>query len=158
MKHRDIVLGLVVLGLVIAGVFWGRARSTLPSAGDDSLPDVTLADTSVDAGDVRFTFSIAQRPPVAMAKTRIRVRAESAGAPVVLDGGRIVFEMTMPMGDHRYSLVPGEGGWQEAEVVLPLCKSGKRRWHATIEGAVAGRPRTARVRLDLTPPGSAPAR
>ena len=61
----------------------------------------------------------------------------------------------MPMGDHRYSLVPAADGWQEAEVVLPLCPSGKRRWFATVEGTVAGQPRTARFRLDLTPPGEA---
>jgi hypothetical protein len=174
-KYRDIVLGLVVLTLLAAGLIWARSRSAASGAlpagqtvsgpaaaargfDDDALPDVSVTDASVDFGDVRFTFSIAQRPPVAMAKTRIRVRAESAGSPVVLDGGRITFEMTMPMGDHRYLLVPGEGSWQEAEVVLPLCPSGKRRWYATVEGTVAGRTRTARFRLDLTPPGSAPAR
>jgi hypothetical protein len=31
----------------------------------------------------------------------------------------VSFEMTMPMGDHRYALVPGEEGWLEAAVVLP---------------------------------------
>ena len=169
------MLGLVVLALLAAGAIWARSRSAAPGTSlagqtvpgsapaargfdDDALPDVSVTDAAVDAGDVRFTFSIAQRPPVAMAKVRIRVRAEKGGSPALLEGGRIMFEMTMPMGDHRYSLVPGEGGWQEAEVVLPLCKSGKRRWYATVEGAVAGRPRTARFRLDLTPPGLAPAR
>ena len=58
----------------------------------------------------------------------------SGGAPVAARGGRVSFEMTMPMGDHRYSLVPRADGWQEAEVVLPLCPSGKRRWFATVEG------------------------
>jgi hypothetical protein len=96
---------------------------------------------------------VTPNPPVAFAKTRVRVRAEVGGAPVVLDGGRVSFEMSMPMGDHRYVLVPGEDGWQEADVVLPLCPSGKRRWFATVEGTVAGRPRTARFRLDLEPPG-----
>ncbi len=71
--------------------------------------------------------------------------------------GRISFEMTMPMGDHRYSLVPAADGWQEAEVVLPVCGSGHRRWFATFEGTVAGQPRTARFLLDLTPPSSPPA-
>jgi len=71
---------------------------------------------------------------------------------MALEGGRISFEMTMPMGDHRYSLVPGDDGWQEAEVTLPRCMSGKRRWYATVEGTVAGRPRSARFRLDLSAP------
>jgi hypothetical protein len=50
---------------------------------------------------------------------RVLVRAEAGGSPVVLEGGRVSFEMSMPMGDHRYSLVPGADGWQEAAVVLP---------------------------------------
>jgi hypothetical protein len=157
---RSTLLGLVVLGLVVAGVFWVRFRpmssgaaSARQEASDEAIPDATFADATADAGDVRITLSIAQRPPVALAKTRVRVRAESGGSPVVLDAGGISFQMTMPMGDHRYTLVSGEDGWQEAEVVLPLCQSGKRRWYATVEGAVAGRPRTARFRLDLNPPG-----
>ena len=83
---------------------------------------MTLADGSVDAGEVRITLSLRSltpQPPVAFAKMRVRVRAESGAAPVVLEGGRVSFEMTMPMGDHRYSLVPGEEGWLEAAVVLP---------------------------------------
>ena len=166
MKNRDIVAGLVVLGLLAAGVFWARPPS--PSAGrlpaasagqassDAAIPDVTLADGAVDGGDVRITLSITPKPPVAFAKTRIRVRAESRGSAVAFEGGMISFEMTMPMGDHRYSLVAGESGWQEAEVVLPLCPSGKRRWYATVEGTAAGRPRTARFRFDLASPGPAP--
>ena len=116
------------------------------------MPDVTLADGSVDAGDVRITLSLTPQPPIAFAKMRVRVRAESGGTPVTLEGGRVSFEMTMPMGDHRYSLVPADQGWQTAEAVLPLCPSGKRRWFATVEGTVAGRPRTARFRLDLAAP------
>jgi len=122
--------------------------------GDDALPDVTLADGSADAGEgVRITLSLNPQPPVAFAKTKVRVRVEAGGSPVRLDAGRISFEMTMPMGDHRYSLVPGTDGWQEAEVILPRCMSGKRRWYATVEGMVGGQPRTARFRFDLAPPG-----
>jgi hypothetical protein len=76
---------------------------------------------------------------------------------VPLEAGRISFEMSMPMGDHRYSLVPAADGWQEAEAVLPLCGSGNRRWFATVEGTVAGRPISARFQLDLTPPEDGPA-
>ncbi len=168
MKSSSTFVGLLVLALVTGGVFWARSRSAAPqmtpagaatsapvtsaAADDASLPDATLADATATAGDVRITLSLMPQPPVAFGKMRVRVSADAHGAPVVLDGGVIFFEMKMPMGDHRYSLVPGDGGRQEAEVVLPLCPSGNRRWYATVEGTVAGRPVTARFRLDLTPP------
>jgi len=174
MNSRSTLLGLVVLALVAAGVYWVRLRPPSPSAAhsptasagqapsasaplgqspsDETMPDVTLADGSVDAGDVRITLSLTPQPPVAFAKMRVRVRADTDGTPVTLEGGRVSFEMTMPMGDHRYSLVSAVGGWQEAEVTLPLCPSGKRRWYATVEGTVGGRPRMARFRLDLAVP------
>jgi hypothetical protein len=169
MRHREVIVGLAVLALVVAGGWWARSPPLLapeaPSPGsapmasarqaesDDALPDVTLVDGSADAGEgVRITLSLTPQPPVAFAKMRVRVRAESGGDPVAIEGGRVSFEMTMPMGDHRYSLIPADQGWQTAEVVLPLCPSGKRRWNATVEGTVAGRPRTARFRLDLAPP------
>jgi len=176
MRRNSTLIGIVVLGVVAAGVWWARppspavghlppasarqAPSMSPTAsarqaeGDDALPDVTLADGSADAGEgVRITLSLNPQPPVAFAKTKVRVRVEAGGSPVRLDAGRISFEMTMPMGDHRYSLVPGTDGWQEAEVILPRCMSGKRRWYATVEGMVGGQPRTARFRFDLAPPG-----
>jgi len=170
MRSTSTLIGLLVLGLVAAGVLWVRSRSphvpdqpassatqavasSAASLDDEALPDVTLASAAVDAGNVRITLSLTPNPPVGLAKTRVRVQAESGGSPVALEGGRVTFEMTMPMGDHRYSLVAGQDGWQEAEVILPRCMSGKRRWFATVEGTVAGRPRTARFRLDLTPPG-----
>jgi hypothetical protein len=128
------------------------------------MPDVTVADGVVDLGDVRITLSVIPRPPVALHKNRFRVRVEStsreaaadkpAGAPRALEGGRISFEMTMPMGEHRYTLARGSGGWQEAEVVLPFCASGNPRWYALVEGGVAGRPVAARFRVDLTKPSA----
>ena len=90
-----------------------------PAADDEALPDVTLADGSADIGGVRITLSVSPNPPVAFATTRVRVRAEANGSPVAIENGRVSFEMVMPMGDHRYSLVSGEDGWQEAAVVLP---------------------------------------
>ena len=79
---------------------------------------------------------------------------EVAGRPATLEAGRIWFEMTMPMGDHRYTLVADPQGAQVADVTLPTCQSGKRRWFATVEGAVDGQRVTARFRLDLAPPQS----
>ena len=170
MKLRETLLGLVVLAAVLGGVFWARGRSqagdatggTAPArrvidpATEAALPDVTLADASVDLGDVRIVLSVAPRPTFGFAKNRFRVRAESDAGPVALDEGRISFEMSMPMGDHRYTLVPGAEGWQEAEAVLPLCGSGKRRWYATVVGTVSGKARTALFRLDLAKPEAAP--
>ena len=178
MKLNSTLIGVVVLALVATGVFWVRSRTATavrvpvgqtdpaqasraapgpgtvpPVSSDEGLPDVTLAAGTVDAGGVRISLSLFPKPPVAFARTRVRVRAESGGSPVALEGGRVTFEMTMPMGDHRYSLVGGQDGWQEAEVILPRCVSGNRRWYATVEGIVAGRPRTARFGLDLEPPG-----
>ncbi|MBK6404738.1 MAG: hypothetical protein IPF66_06710 [Holophagales bacterium] len=171
MKLRETLLGLVVLALIAGGVIWARmrVRGNEPGAGDAApgrrvidplteaaMPDVTLADGSVDLGDVRLVLSVAPRPILAFTKNRFRVRAEANSGPVALEAGRISFEMSMPMGDHRYTLAPGADGWHEAEAVLPLCKSGKRRWFATVVGTASGKPRTALFRLDLTPPGDAP--
>ncbi len=168
MKLRDTLLGLLVVAALAGGVWWVRARGhagksasgdqaparlTIDPATEAAMPDVTLADGSVDLGDVRVVLSVAPRPAFGFAKNRFRVRAEKDAGPVTLEEGRISFEMTMPMGDHRYTLVPGTEGWQEAEVVLPLCKSGKRRWYATVEGTTAGKPRTARFRIDLAQAG-----
>jgi len=173
MKFNSTLIGVVVLALVATGVLWVRSRTadtgsvpadqTAPASaaqgarahasGDEALPDVTLADGSVSSGDVRITLSLAPQPPVAFAKIRVRVRTEVNGSPAALEGGTISFEMTMPMGNHRYSLVAGEHGWHEADVILPRCMSGNRRWYATVEGTAAGRPRMARFRLDLEPPG-----
>jgi hypothetical protein len=58
------------------------------------------------------------------------------------------------MGEHRYALVGAAGGWQEANVVLPMCPSGKRRWYVTVEGTVAGRRVKAAARFDLASPSS----
>ncbi len=133
----------------VTAVARARAASPMPTS-----PVLTARSTW---RDVRVTLSVSPRPPTAFAKQRVRVRVESGGVPLALDGGRISFEMAMPMGDHRYALVAGRDGWQEAEVVLPVCTSGNPRWYAIVEGTVAGRPTTARFRLDVTQAGSAPA-
>lgn len=180
MKVRDTLLGLVVLGLVAAGVFWARSprsatEATPPSAttspaaapGGSSPaapaapappPDVTQADAAVDVNGIRVTLSVAPRPPVAFARTHFRVRVEARGVPVALEGGQIAFEMEMPMGDHRYTLVADTDGWLDADVVLPFCPSGNPRWYAIVQGTAAGQAITARFQLDLTKPTAAPSR
>jgi hypothetical protein len=173
MTIKETLLGFAILGLVIGGVFLARDPGRVPSARgtthgdaiptrrvgdaavDAAMPDVTLGEGSVDVAGIRVMLSIAPAPPVAFETTRVRVRVESKAAPVSFESGRISFEMSMPMGEHRYTLAPGEDAWYEADVVLPMCPSGKRRWYATIEGTVGGQPVVARFRVDLTTPGSA---
>lgn len=156
MKRRDTLLGLLLLGLLLAGVFWARGRSApdAPAEGAAAaLPDVTLADAAADLGDVHLFLAVAPRPVTAFAEHRWRVRAEAGGSQVPFADGRISFEMRMPMGDHRYALLPAADGWAEATAVLPSCPSGQRRWFATVEGTVAGLPRSARFQVDLAPSG-----
>jgi hypothetical protein len=139
MKFNSTLIGVVVLALVATGVFWVRSRTadtgtvptgqtapasaargvSVPAAGDDALPDVTLAEGAADVGGVRITLSVTPNPPVAFATFRVRARAEANGSPVAIENGRVSFEMVMPMGDHRYALAPAGDGWQEAAVVLP---------------------------------------
>jgi len=128
MNIKTTLVGMAVLAALAAGAWWARSPSptaapapdaVAPAAGDEGLPDATLAEGTADVGGVRITLSVTPNPPVALATFRARVRAESAGSVVSLEGARVSFEMAMPMGDHRYALVPGEEGWQEAVVVLP---------------------------------------
>jgi hypothetical protein len=128
MRRRELIVGLALLAVLAAGAWWARSPSptaatdpaaVAPAAGDGALPDVTLAEGTADAGGVRITLSVTPNPPVALATFRVRVRAEASGSPVTIEAGRVSFEMAMPMGDHRYSLVPGGDGWLEAAVVLP---------------------------------------
>jgi hypothetical protein len=108
----------------VAGVLWARGRSqpavpagdtaparrTIDPATEAALPDVTEADAFVDLGDVRLVLSVSPRPIMAFATNTYRVKAEADGAAVPLEGGRISFEMSMPMGDHRHALLPAADG------------------------------------------------
>jgi hypothetical protein len=133
MKNRDVIVGVVLVALIAAGVFFVRSRSAPtevpagqaaggspePTTTDDALPDATTADATAEIGGLRLTLSLTPKPPVVLEAFQARVRAEADGMPVALENGRISFEMVMPMGDHRYSLVSGDDGWHEAAVVLP---------------------------------------
>jgi hypothetical protein len=128
MNIKSMLVGMALLALLAAGAWWARSPSPTaapaPNAaalapGDEAFPDVTLAAGTADVGGVRITLSVMPNPPVALATFRVRVRAEANGSPAPIEAGRVSFEMAMPMGDHRYALVPGQAGWQEAAVVLP---------------------------------------
>lgn len=163
MEPRETVIGIVVLGCVLGGVYWARARSherVVPAASSaaatraattDSGNDVTQRDATVESGEgVRVTLSLAPRPPVAFAPLQVRARVEPAGA--LVEDARVAFEMDMPMGEHRYQLTPREDGWFDAEVLLPMCASGNPRWYAIVDATVAGRRVRARFQLDLARP------
>jgi len=131
MNVKATLVGLLVLALVATGVIWVRLRTAdtegvpagqsapASAAGDDALPDVTSAEGTAEVGAVRITLSLTPNRPMAFSTFRVRVRADANGAPAAIENGRVSFEMAMPMGGHRYALVPGEKGWQEAAVVLP---------------------------------------
>lgn len=162
MRTKETVFGVVVLGLVLTGMFWARtARTPVQDASADvgahhreaatspaSADDVTFEDRTVDTGDARITLSIAPRPALAFTPFKATVFVESHGTPLALENGRLFFEMTMPMGDQEYLLVPAKNGW-EADVVLPMCLSGDSRWYVTIKGTADGLPIEARFSLDL---------
>jgi hypothetical protein len=171
------VLGLLVLALVVGGVMWARGRhearggaangsqdagghaggmhAAAPRVADGDLPDITHAEATAAAGDLRVALAVTPAPPAAFSKNRYRVRVEARGASVPLADARISFDMVMPMGDHRYALVATPDGAYETEAVLPMCQSGNPRWFATVEGTASGLPVRARFRLDLAKPGSA---
>jgi hypothetical protein len=135
---------------VLAGGFWVRGWNARTSGGAAEPPDVTFTDGVVAVGDVRITLSIAPHPPYAFEKIHLRVRAEDHGRAVRIENARVSFEMRMPMGEHRYVLVPRADGWLEADAVLPMCGSGDARWFAVVEGSFAGGRRVnARYQLDL---------
>ena len=129
MNVRSTIAGLVVIALVTVGIFWARrpgpSTARRPAAAEksgqaeESLPDVTVAEGTAEVGGVRITLALTPNPPVALETFRVRVRAEANGSTAAIENGRVSFEMAMPMGDHRYTLVPGEAGWLEAAVVLP---------------------------------------
>lgn len=168
MKNREVVIGIIVVALLVGAVLWLRAcgdprRDADPDAATgaigatETLPDLTTGEIHVSAGDVRIVLSVTPHPPRVFEENRFRVRAEDVdGGMLTIDDARLSFEMAMPMGEHRYSLVPADGGSYEAAVVLPQCASGDRQWYGTFDGTVAGRPRSLRFVFDLAAPGSRP--
>jgi len=143
----------VVVAIAAASLAVRQRQAARDGSLSADLPDVSRADATLDLGDVRIVLSAGPRPLLAFARNRFRFRAEAGGAPVALADGVVSFTMAMPMGDHRHALVPASDGWQEAEAVLPLCPSGRRRWFGRLDFTLAGRARSARFAFDLaTPP------
>ena len=157
LRVGETVVGLAVVVAIAAASLAVRqrqaARDGSPAA---DVPDVSRTDATLDLGDVRIVVSAGPRPLLAFARNRFRFRAEAGGAPVALADAVVSFTMAMPMGDHRHALVPASDGWQDAEAVLPLCPSGKRRWFGRLDFTLAGRARSARFAFDLAAPAGRP--
>ena len=163
-RVAETVLGLAVAVAIAAASFAVRQRPADPGGSPPSaasaaagapaadVPDVSRTDATLDRGDLRILVSAGPRPLLAFSRNRFRFRAEKGGAAVPLADAVVSFTMTMPMGDHRHALVLATDGWQEAEAVLPLCPSGKRRWFGRLDFTLAGRARSARFAFDLAAP------
>lgn len=158
-RFAETALGLVVVAAIATTALVVRLRQApdAPPAGGAAVPladvpDVSHADVVLDLGDLRIHVSAGPRPLLAFTRNRFRIRAERGGTPVELGGAVLSFTMTMPMGDHRYELAPAGAGWQQAEAVLPLCPSGKRRWFGRLDFTLEGQARSARFAFDLQPP------
>lgn len=164
-RTAETVLGLAVVAAIAATAFFARRQPAVPSGGTseatrsrpgtaDDVPDLSQSDATIDLGDLRILVSAGPRPLRAFSRNRFRFRAEAGGVPLTLADAAVSFTMTMPMGDHHYGLVMAADGWQEAEAVLPLCPSGKRRWFGRLDFRLAGQARSARFALDLAAPDS----
>lgn len=157
LRVAETVVGLaVVVAIAGAAVAVRQRQAARDGAPAADVPDVSRADATLDLGDLRILVTAGPRPLLAFARNRFRFRAEAGGAPVALADAVVSFTMSMPMGDHRHALVPAGDGWQEAEAVLPLCPSGKRRWFGRLDFTVGGRARSARFAFDLAAPPRQP--
>lgn len=163
MTFRGTFLDGVVLSLMLIGAFWMHSRgrvgeSSKPESRDgaalatvNAAPDLTLGRAQAAAGDVRLLLEVSPTPPRALHELVFLVRAEAGGQIVPIDGGQIAFDMSMPMGNHRYALAASDGSARQAEVVLPPCMSGNTEWFATVDAHVKGKPVSARFRFALAP-------
>ncbi|MFA6109254.1 MAG: hypothetical protein WDA75_10855 [Candidatus Latescibacterota bacterium] len=162
MGRRELILGVPLVVVIAAGVYWashrgaseilaGGAGSTLAGSAID-LPDLSRGDArlEVDGLIVRVEGT---RPIRAFEQNRLLFRFEGPdGSDRPVAEAVVSFTMTMEMGKHRYSLVPAaREGWLQAELVLPACPSGNRRWYGDLTFTSAGRPGATRFQFDLEP-------
>jgi hypothetical protein len=159
MRARDLAVGLALVGALSAGFFLANGASPSAPGGQGEPPDVSVIDAALDVGGLNLRVSATPRPITAFVPTRFRVRAEAGTKLAPFDRAEVSFTMSMTMGDHRYKLVPVGDGWWEAQVVLPACASGHKRWYGDLALTVAGEARAARFQFDLepdAPPGATP--
>jgi hypothetical protein len=162
MRRRDLAFGVVLVAAIAAGAYVaGRPHGTRgadqTTSGDSAeLPNLSLHDVRLEVDDVAVRVAVASRPVLAFEKNQVFFRfegvGEDAGQPVAVEDAAVSFTMKMDMGMHRYALVPGpQDGWLQAELVLPACPSGNRRWYGNLTFAVSGRPLRTSFQLDLEP-------
>ena len=114
---------------------------------------VTTADGELVLEDLVVEVTASPRPLRVFDELRFELRFLREGEPLAVEDPRLDFNMTMDMGPHGYRLVRNEAGaWVADGVVLPACGSGSRLWFGDLEFEADGRPRVARLRLELEPP------
>jgi hypothetical protein len=167
MRQRDLILGVLLVVVIAAGVYWvsHRGASEVPERGAGStsagsaidLPDLSLGDArlEVDGLVVRVEGT---RPIRAFEQNRLLFRFEGTdGSDRPVEEAVVSFTMKMEMGRNRYTLVPSSReGWLQADFVLPACPSGNRRWYGNLTFAVSGRPLRTGFQFDLEPRAAAP--
>jgi hypothetical protein len=155
----------IAVALVAAVVFAGGPSGCRPSpepasraavSTGASLPDLSAGDLRLEAGGVAVRVVAEPRPILAFETTRLLFHFAEVGAaderPSAVDRATVSFAMEMDMGPHRYLLVPAtREGWLQAEVVLPACPSGNRRWYGTLAFELAGQTHSVRFQFDLVP-------
>lgn len=136
------LIAVVIIGALAAVGYWFGGRS---GATD---PDANLTNLSVESGECEVypAGCAAHGPglelklrfldqPSALLPTAIEL---SSSAP--LSSAAVDFEMvSMNMGLNRYRLEPDNTGMYRAQVMLPVCASGRRDWIARVRAVSDGR-------------------
>ena len=177
MGRRDLLVGVVVVGAMVAAMYLtrqhqGTKQATGGRAGGETtvapgmasplapgglnVPNLSVADARLETDDVSVQVEAMARPILAFRQNRLLFRFEgignAAGQLVSVQAPTLSFAMEMDMGKHRYALVPAaREGWLQADVVLPACPSGGRRWYGDLSFRAGGRQLRTRFQFDLEP-------
>ena len=154
MKHRNLIVGLIIAFALAGGIY--LAYSARKAAGEGPLPgspDVTKEDGAFVVDGITVQVKIGARPIKADEKTRYLFLFEGAGGEALtLEEGVVSFTMKMDMGRHPYELVPdGADGWYAAEASIPRCPSGDPRWYGNMEFFIDGTSHKGGFQFDLAP-------
>lgn len=169
MKNLNLIIGLLVAAALAAGVYYAEvardaageappvaAEPPVASPGaeivEGQVPDVTLEDGTFRVADLLVRVEVPRRPIKAYEERAYRFHVtDVTGAPVTLDGGVVKFNMSMDMGRHHYALV-GEGdGWYGIKAPIPMCPSGKVRWHGNMELTLESAVHKGGFQFDIEP-------
>jgi hypothetical protein len=143
-------LGMVVLGWISA---CDKSKSSLPeeTLSVDVPCDATGQGCNAQSGAMQWTVRIG---PEAVALKSFPVSLRIAGSDETLESARVKFVMSgMSMGLNEYQLISVDNNAWEADVMLPICTSGRSDWLA--EFSVASKRKRWRlvVPFVLRPPG-----